>query len=94
MARFSPNRLHRDPQFFARFPDASFDDDIGIEAPADFADIDGHPLELERRRPRDHLQSCDMRERVDDFFADPVAKVVLLRFWTHVHKWQYGYGGT
>ena len=92
MARFSLNRLRRDPQFFARFPDASFDDDIGIETPADFADINRYSLELECRRPRDHLQSCDARERVDDFFADAVAKVALLRFWTHVDERQYGHG--
>jgi hypothetical protein len=34
MARFSLNRLHRDSQFFTSFPDASFDNDIGIETPA------------------------------------------------------------
>jgi hypothetical protein len=40
MARFSLYRLHCDSQLFARFPDTSFDDDIGIEASADFAHID------------------------------------------------------
>ena len=72
--------------------DASFDDDIGIEASADFAHIDGRSLELECRRPRDYVQSCNAREPVDDFFADPITKIILLRFRTHVHERQYGNG--
>src|ERR1700758_906177 len=94
MAGFSLDRVCRDSKFSARFPDASFDNDIGIEAPADFANIDRHSLELECRRSRDHLQSCDVRERVYDFFADSVAKIVLLRLRAHVHERQYGNGRT
>src|ERR1700751_2952770 len=92
MAGFSLDRVCRDSKFSARFPDASFDNDIGIEAPADFANIDRHSLELECRRSRDDLQSCDVRERVYDFFADSVAKIVLRRLRAHVHERQYGNG--
>ena len=33
-----------------------------------------------------------MREQVDDFFADPVAKVVLLWIGTNIHERQHGNG--
>src|ERR1700730_15333521 len=92
MATFSLTRLGSDPQLVARLPYASFYDHIGIETPTHFADIDGHSLELERRRPRYHLQSRNVREQVDDFFADPVAKVVLLRVGTNIHERQHGNG--
>src|ERR1700693_4009339 len=92
MAGFSLNRLGGNPQFAVRLPDASFDHDIRIETPAYFADIDGYFLKLERRRPRYHLQSCNVREQVDDFFADPIAKVVLLRVGTDIHERQHGNG--
>ena len=88
MARSGMNCLRRDPQLVTRFPHASFDNDIRIKTAAHFADVEGRPLELERRGSRDHLQSCDAGKRVDNFFANPVAKVVLLRFRTHIHEWQ------
>src|SRR3954453_23482595 len=90
MARFRLNRLPSDPYLGACFPDASFNDDTSIEASAHVADVHGHSLELERRCPRDHLQPRHVRERVDDLFADPVAKVILLGVRTHVHEWQHG----
>src|SRR5690242_9964518 len=89
MARFSLNGLGSNPQLIACLPDASFNDNICVEAPAHFADIEGHSLELERRCPRDHLQPCNVRERVDDFFADPITEVALLRVRAHVHERQY-----
>src|SRR6202171_4383033 len=94
MARFSLTRLGSNPQLVAPLPDASFDDDIRSETAAHFADINGHSLELERRRPRYHFQSWNVREQVDDFFADPVAKVVLLRIRTHIYERQHGNGSS
>src|ERR1700745_3669967 len=85
-------RLGSNPQLFAGLPDASFDNDIRIETPAHFADVYGRSLELERRRSRYHLQSWNVREQIDDFFADPVAEVVLLWIGTNVHERQHGNG--
>src|ERR1700682_1139265 len=92
MAVFSLTRLGSDPQMVARLPDAPFDSHIRIETAAHFADIHRHSLELECGRPRYHLQSWNVREQVDDLFADPVTKVVLLRIRTHVHERQHGNG--
>src|ERR1700756_7024 len=89
MARFSLTRLGSNPQLVAHLPDASFDNEICIETPTHLADIHGLSLELERRRARDHLQSCYVCEQVDDFFADSVAKVLLVWIRTHVHERQY-----
>src|ERR1700751_3135418 len=85
-------RLGSNPQLFAGLPDASFDNDIRIETPAHFADVYGRSLELERRRSRYHLQSWNVREQIDDFFADPVTEVVLLWIGANVHERQHGNG--
>src|SRR5690349_15352229 len=90
MAGFSVNCLCSDPQLVTRLPDAPFNDEIGAEALAYFPDIDGDTFELESRRSRNHVQSRNARERVDHLFTDPVAKVVLFRLRTHVHKRQHG----
>src|SRR6202171_5426585 len=90
MAGFSVNCLCSDPQLVARLPDALFNHEIGAEALAYFPDISGDTFELESRRTRNHVQSRNARERVDHFFTDPVAKVVLFRLRTHVHKRQHG----
>src|SRR5215472_16413885 len=90
MAGFRVDRLGSDPQLHPLFPDASLDHEIGAKALAHFPDINRHTLELESRRPRNHVQSRNARECADNFLTDPVAKIVLLRLWTHVHKRQHG----
>src|ERR1700719_1250783 len=44
MSGFSLNCLRSDPQLVTRLPDASFNKEIRVETPADFARIDGHSL--------------------------------------------------
>src|SRR5215470_9593220 len=46
--------------------------------------------ELESRGPRNHVQSRNACECVDDFLTDPVTKIVLLRLRTHIRKRQHG----
>src|SRR6059058_3189605 len=48
------------------------------------------PLECERRRPGHDLELGQLRERVDELFADAVAQVFLLWGTTHVHERQHG----
>src|SRR5437899_2664053 len=48
------------------------------------------PLECERRRPGHDLELGQLRERVDELFADAVAQVFLLWGATHVHERQHG----
>ena len=74
MAKSSMNRLRRDPQLITRFPYASFDNDIRIKTAAHSADVEGRPLELERRGSRDHLQPCDAGKRVDSYLTNPSQK--------------------
>src|SRR5215469_9147246 len=90
MAGFRVDRLDSDPQLHPRFPDASLDHEICAETLAHFPDVNRQTFELESRRPRNHVQSRDAHERVDDFLTDPVAKIVLLRLRTHVNKRQHG----
>src|ERR1700757_1365309 len=90
MTRFGLNRLGTDPQLFAGLPDASFDDNIRTETLAHFPDVDAGAFEVEGRCPRNHVQPGDARKRVDDLFADPIAKVVLFRLRAHVYERQHG----
>ena len=48
------------------------------------------PLERERRRARDHLQSLDLREGVDDLFSETVAEVFVLPVCAQIGKRQHG----
>ncbi len=48
------------------------------------ADVGVLALERERRRPGNHLQSGNLRQRVDDLFGQPVAKVLVLGIATHI----------
>src|ERR1700757_2258498 len=90
MTRFGLNRLGADPQLFTCLSHASFDYEIRTETLAHFPDIDGGAFEVKSRCPCNHLQPRDTRKRVDNLFADPVAKVVLLRLRAHVYERQHG----
>ena len=57
---------------------------------AHFPDIKQRTFKLERGCSRDHIQSRDMCQRVYDFFADSIAKILLVWLWTHVEEWQHG----
>ena len=71
------NRLRSDPQLLAGLSDAAFNDEIRPEPLPYITDIDSDPFELERRCPRNHVKLWQVRERVEDLFADPVAEIVL-----------------
>src|SRR3954469_16659031 len=90
VARLRLDSLGSDPQLVARLSNASFNHQIRGKTLAHLTDVDGHALELEGRCARDHIQPWNMRQRINDFFRNSVAEVVLLWLRTHVYERQHG----
>src|ERR1700730_8387190 len=47
-------------------------------------------FEREGRGPRDHAQTLDLRQRIENFLADAVAKIFLIAHLAKIDKWQNG----
>jgi hypothetical protein len=66
------DKLRRDPDPAARFPNASFEDIAHAEALADLADVYALTREDERRIAGDDEQLGQLRQRSDDVFRKVV----------------------
>ena len=84
------DQLCGDPHAAPRSPDAPFEDVGHVESTSDPPDVFVFALERKRRCARDHFQSRDMREHVDDFFGESVAEILVIRIAAHVCEGQHG----
>jgi len=84
----SGNELRRDADARACFPDASLEHGGDAQRAGDTPDVFVLAFERERRRARDHLQSGDARQRVDDLLRETVAKVFVVLVGAQVLEWQ------
>ncbi len=67
---------------------AAFEHMADAEFAGDVADVDGLPLEGERRVARDHAERGHFRQIGCDILAYPVAEILLLGIAAHIGKGQ------
>ncbi len=86
------DELHRDAQPVARLAHAALEQRADAELASDFARIEPRAAKLERGAARRDAQAVDVRERIDQFFRETLAKIVLVAPRTHVGEWQHANG--
>src|SRR5438105_3226773 len=77
-ARCDIDELSRDAKPIARLANASLEYGVNLQLPSDRADVFLVSLERKRRSARRNIERADLRESVDDLFADPVGEKFIL----------------
>src|SRR5215468_2744320 len=83
------HQLCRDAQTVVGSAHTAFENGAYLELFSDNAQVDMFTFEGECRAARDHVQSLNLSERVDDLLSDPVGKVFVLWVRAQVGERQY-----
>src|SRR5215469_10618438 len=88
----SRHQLCRDAQTALGSSHAALENGAHLELFSDNTQVDIFTLEGESRASRDHVQSRNLSQRVDDLLSDSVGKVFVLWVRAHVGERQYHNG--
>jgi hypothetical protein len=83
------DQLDADPEPFVGLANASFEEGSDTELLPDGPDVAAGLPKLKRCCPRDHAQTIDVCERVDQLLGQTFAEIVLVAAGTHVGKRQH-----
>ncbi len=86
MSTGNVDKLSDYPNTVTRFANTPFNNGGNVELRADGRDVRVRAFESESRSASNHPQSPNLRESIDQFLGDPIRKVFLIRFGTHVDK--------
>src|SRR5262245_38945805 len=84
------HELRTDTHTVARLAHAALEHRIHTEHATDLAYVGGLALELKCRGARHNLEPADRAQRVDDFFRDAVAEIVLITLGAQIRERQDG----
>jgi hypothetical protein len=84
--------LRRHADAAAAAPDAPFQHGVHAEHFSYPTDVFVLSLERECRRAGDHLEAGHLRQRVDDFFGQAVAEILVIGIATHVDEREHRNG--